>query len=146
MAFCSNCGAELPAGATSCPNCKAVFATVETGDEFDHTAEFDAEDIADNKTFALCIYAFDFLGILLGALVVKDSKYLKFHLKEALKIELAALLAAIAAAILCWTIIVPIAAAIFCIILFVVKVIAFVQVCKGQAKDPWLVRSFKFLG
>lgn len=146
MAFCSNCGAELPAGATSCPNCKAVFATVDTTDLYDHTAEFDAEDIADNKTFALCIYAFDFLGIILGALIAKESKYLKFHLHQALKIELVAVLATIAAAVLCWTIIVPVAAAIFCIILFVLKVIAFVQICKGEAKEPWLVRAFKFLG
>ena len=146
MAFCSNCGAELPEGATSCPNCKAVFSTAVRKDIYDHTSEFDAEDIADNKLFALCIYIFDILGIILGALLVKDSKYLMFHLKIALRIEIISVLTAIASAILCWTIIVPFAGAIFCIMLFVIKVIAFVQVCKGEAKDPWLVREFKFLG
>lgn len=144
MAFCSNCGSELPEGAKACPGCGAVLVE-EKVDIYDHTSEFDVQDISDNKVVALSIYAFDVLGLFLGAILAKDSPYAKFHLREALKIEIVSFIAAIAAVVLCWTIIVPIAAAIFCVILFVVKIIAFVQVCKGEAKNPWLVRSFTFL-
>ena len=138
MAFCSNCGAELSEGATSCSNCGAVLKVVS---EFDHTAEFDAKDISDNKVYALCVYAFDLLGILLGAILAKDSEYLKFHLREAMKFEIVEFIMVLAASLLCWTIIIPVVAAVFCIIVFVLKIIAFVQVCKGEAKDPWMIRS-----
>lgn len=138
MAFCSNCGAELPEGAVSCPKCEAVLKVV---NEYDHTAEFDAKDISDNKAFALAIYAFDVLGLFFGALLAKNSEYLKFHLREAVKIEVVAMVAALVGALLCWTFIVPIAAGILVLILFVLKIIAFVQVCQGKAKEPWLIRS-----
>lgn len=138
MAFCSNCGAELTEGAASCPSCGAVLKTV---NEYDHTAEFDAKDISDNKVYALCIYAFEFIGLFLGALLVKDSEYLKFHLREAAKLEVVELVVCIAAAVLCWTIVVPVAAAIFMIMMFVLRVIAFVQVCQGKACEMWLLRS-----
>lgn len=139
MAFCSNCGAELPEGAAACPSCNAILR--EAPASYDHTAEFDAKDISDNKVVALSIYAFDVFGLVLGALLAKDSAYAKFHLRECLKLEITALVAALAAVILCWTIIVPIVAAIFCIMLFVLKVICFVQVCNGKAVEPWLIRS-----
>lgn len=138
MAFCSNCGAELPEGAASCPGCGAVL---KAANAFDHTADFDAKDISDNKAFALFVYAFEILGLVVGAILAKDSEYLKFHLRAAIKIEVVAMVAALASVVLFWTIIVPIAAAVLIIILFVIKVIAFVQVCQGKAVEPWLIRS-----
>ncbi len=47
--------------------------------------------------------------------------------------------------LLFWTFIVPIAAGIFGIVLFVCKIIAFFSICKGNAKEPYVVRSFNFL-
>ncbi|PWL53365.1 MAG: zinc ribbon domain-containing protein, partial [Lachnospiraceae bacterium] len=47
--------------------------------------------------------------------------------------------------ILCWTVIVPIAAGIFYAVLWVVKIICFVSICKGEAKEPVIIRSFTFL-
>ena len=51
----------------------------------------------------------------------------------------------IVTAILCWTVIVPIAAGIFYAVLWVVKIICFVSICKGEAKEPVIIRSFTFL-
>ena len=47
--------------------------------------------------------------------------------------------------LLCWTIIVPIAAGIAYIVLAVVKIICFFQICSGKAKEPAIIRSFGFL-
>ena len=45
----------------------------------------------------------------------------------------------------CWTVVVPIAAAICFIILLVVRIISFVNVCNGKAKEAAIVSNFGFL-
>lgn len=150
MAYCSNCGAELPAGAQKCPSCDAiiggeVIVPNVVINEWDHTAEFDAKDISDNKIYAMCAYLLDIVGIIMAILVAKDSEYAKFHAREATKLTVITYLVAILTCILCWTCIVPIAGGILLCILFVVRIIAFVQVCNGLAREPWLIRSLKFL-
>lgn len=144
MAFCSNCGKEIPDGAAACPSCGAVVGqttAIAVVDPFDHTSEFDAKDISDNKVYALSAYLFSILGIILCHLLAKSSPYAQFHAREALKIQVVTIVVAVLSSIFCWTCIVPVAGAILAIILIVIKVIAFVQVCKGQAKEPWLIRS-----
>lgn len=47
--------------------------------------------------------------------------------------------------VLCWTVIVPIVSGIFIPVLLVVKVICFFSICSGKAKEPPIIRSFKFL-
>lgn len=144
MAYCSLCGGELPEGATTCPTCNAIIgqpAIAVTVNEYDHTADFDAEDISENKIFALCAYALSFLGIIIALLVAKDSAYAKFHAKEALKINLASVVVTFISVLLCWTCIIPLAGFVFNCIFFVLVIIAFIQVCLGKAKEPWLIRS-----
>ena len=147
MAFCSNCGKELPEGANVCPGCGTAVggapAVVEA--DWDHTEEFDAQDISDNKVYALSAYLFSFLGILLCHLLAKSSDYAQFHAREALKIDVVTVVVYLLSCLLCWTCIVPVAGIILIVILFVVRIIAFFQVCKGQAKEPWLIRSIKSL-
>ena len=147
MAFCSNCGKEIPDGATVCPSCGASLgaAPVKTIESWDHTAEFEAQDISDNKVYALSAYVFSFLGIILCHVLAKESPYAQFHAREALKIDLVTVVVYIISCLLCWTCIVPVAGVILILILFVVNIIAFVQVCKGEAKEPWLIRSIKAL-
>lgn len=147
MSFCPNCGTELEEGVTVCSNCgNSVTGVIVEANNYDHTAEFDAEDIESNKIFAILGYCVGFIGIIIAALAAKDSKYAQFHIKQALKIEVTAILAALATTLLCWTCIVPIAGIILILILTVLEFIAMVQVLMGLAKEPWLVRSFKFLG
>lgn len=145
MAYCSNCGTEIPVDAKECPGCKAVITGVqETAtvvDPWDHTAEFDAKDISENKVYALIAYCMGLLGVVIAILCAKDSPYVKFHCRESAKINLTASVIGIITGVLCWTCIVPIAGIVLCCILFVVDVIAFIQVCNGKAKEPWLIRS-----
>ena len=147
MAFCSNCGKEIPDGATVCPSCGASLgaAPVAVIEDWDHTAEFKAQDISDNKAYALSAYLFSFLGIILCHVLAKASPYAQFHAREALKIDIVTIVVYLLSCFLCWTCIVPVAGAILLCILFVVKIICFVQVCKGQAKEPWMIRSIKAL-
>ena len=144
MAFCSNCGKEVPDGASVCSSCGANLAAapaVKSAEEFDHTADYDAADISDNKVYALSAYIFSFFGVLLCIVLALQSPFAQFHAREALKIDIVAIVVYILSVLLCWTCIVPVAGAVFEIILLVVKIIAFVQVCKGQAKEPWMIRS-----
>ena len=147
MAFCSNCGKEIPDGSSVCPSCGATLgaSSLTVVDEFDHTSEFDAEDISANKVYAISAYLFSFFGALLCNVLAKESPFALFHAREALKIDVVAIIVYLLSALLCWTCIVPVAGAILIVMLLVVKVICIVQVCKGMAKEPWLVRSIKAL-
>ena len=149
MAYCSQCGAEITTDANVCPSCGATIgaptAITPVVNDWDHTSEFDAKDIADNKVYAMAAYALDFLGIFFALLVIRDSEYVKFHARECMKITIAEIVVAVLTCLLCWTCIVPIAGFVILFILTILKVIAFVQVCKNEAKEPWMIRSIKWL-
>ncbi len=147
MAFCSNCGAELIEGANACTSCGTlVNEAVDTTPGYDHTAEFDQEDIDNNKIYAMCGYLFSVLGLAIIYLGAKDSPYAMFHAKQSLKLMVASTIAAVLTVLLCWTCIVLVAGTSFLCIVTVLECIAVVQVMEGKAKEPWLVRSMKFLG
>ncbi|MBQ6381939.1 MAG: zinc ribbon domain-containing protein [Clostridia bacterium] len=113
-------------------------------DPYDHTAEFDAQDIADNRLFAMLCYLFGFIGIIVAKLCAKESAYVQFHARQALKMSVINYILGFASLVLFWTFIVPIAACVCICIVSVLIIIAFVQVCKGQAKEPGIIRKFKF--
>jgi len=120
-----------------------VYAPV-AAKKIDHTDEFDAEDISKNKIFAMLVYLLDFMGIII-ALLAGPSEYVRFHVRQALKFTVVEVLTAICIAVLVWTILVPIAGAIFLLVLLVIKIICFIQVCKGKACEPAIIRSIGFL-
>lgn len=114
-------------------------------DPYDHTSEFTTKDISDNKVIAMLVYLMGTVGIIVALLASKDSPYLSFHVRQALKFTVLEVLTGIITLLLFWTIIVPIAAGIFEIVLLVCKIIAFFSICKGNAKEPYVVRNFNFL-
>ena len=66
--------------------------------------------------------------------------------KANLLVDSVKLLIVIAVAlILVWTFIVPIAAGLFILVLFVCRIIAFFSICGGKAKEPYIIRNFNFL-
>ena len=173
MKFCLQCGTELvdapveeaaPAPeATPAPEAQAQYqqpaydpayaqyqqpqyaAPAPAADPADHTAEMDAQDIEKNKLYAICVYPLGVIGIIIALLAAKDSEFVKFHVRNVLKFWIVEILLTIVSAILCWTFIVPIAAGVCLCIVLVLGIIAFVQACKGQAKDPAIIKSIKFL-
>ena len=140
--FCSSCGNRIPEQAQP-PVYQAppVYAQ----DPFDHTAEFNAKDISDNKAYALIIYLMNIVGVIIALLGAKDSAYVQFHVRQSLKISITEALVGLAMALLCFTIIVPIVGAIVLIVLQVVRIITFFQICGGKAKEPVIIRSLGFL-
>jgi len=146
MSFCTNCGAQMPVNQQPYQQpYQQAYAPAPVYDPYDHTAEFEAQDISDNKVIAMLVYLAGAIGIIIALLVGKDSKYAAFHLRQALKFFVVELLTYIVTALLCWTIIVPLAAPIFLLVLFVIKIICFFQICSGKAKEPAIIRSFGFL-
>ena len=143
MAFCPVCGAQVQDGAPNCPNCGAAFAQAPANfDPKDHTAEFDPKDISDNKVFAMAAYLMGIAGVIITLLAAQKSNFAMFHARQSMKISMCEILCAI---ILIVPILGWIAAPICLIILFVVRIILFFQVCKGQAKDAPIIGNFGFL-
>ncbi|MCR5735744.1 MAG: zinc-ribbon domain-containing protein [Lachnospiraceae bacterium] len=156
MKTCPNCHTEVDDSNVFCPVCgtnidnPAQTALVSYKPDWDHTAEFDAKDISDNKVVAMLMYLTGLTGALLYFAILwligkSKSEYLAFHVKENFKLSLVETLVALISIILCWTIIIPIAGLICEIILLVVRVICFVQCAKNESKEAAIIRGFKFL-
>lgn len=155
MKTCPNCQTPLDDNAMFCSKCGTAFAQPNPGnayqvpiagyDPYDHTAEFTPKDISENKIFALAVYLMGWLGIVIALIASNSSPYTGFHVRQALKLQIVLILMSICTALLCWTIIVPIAYAVMLCVLFVIKLICFFQVCAGKAKEPAIVRSLGFL-
>lgn len=111
----------------------------------DHTADFEASDISNNKVIAMAAYLLGTLGIIIALLAAKDSPYASFHSRQALKLEIVEMLLTIVSGVLFFTILVPIAGVVCIAIIFVVRIICFFQVASGKAKDAPIVGSLPFL-
>ncbi len=171
MQFCKNCGAPLVQKVTENADTGAQqtyenmngaqqeqqqyqqYAAPQYGqyqqyaapDPYDHTSEFDAADISENKVVCMLLYLLGVPGVIIALLSQQDSAYVKFHLRWALRFLVVEILLTVIAAVFVWTFIVPIAASVCVVIVFVLKVIAFFQICSGKAKDPAIIRSLGFL-
>jgi len=153
--FCTKCGAKMggtvnqqtTGGYTGQPVNDYTYRTQYNAvvDPYDHTAEFDPRDISDNKVIAMLVYLMGAVGIIIALLASSSSKYIAFHVRQALKFLVVGILTSLASIILCWTIIVPVAAGIFATVLWVCKIIAFFSICKGKACEPPIIRGLNFL-
>lgn len=109
----------------------------------DFTSAFDAEDAAKNKVFATGSYLLGFVGIIIALLAAKDSDYVKFHVRESMKLQLLYALLGLASVLLCWTIIIPILGCIAIVVLGVIEIICIVRVMMGQSKKVPLIGNWK---
>lgn len=121
-------------------------------DPYDHTDDFDAQDISENKVLAMLCYLLGPLGILMAQLAAGKSSYAAFHIKQAMKLTVAEILALLVLALggyLLWEL------RLRMLMLFVVPVgllglvalhlVCFFLVTKGKAKEVYIVRNLKFL-
>ena len=150
MKTCPNCHTQLDDLAAYCTTCGMPFTAPQqpiyaVADPYDHTAEFDPQDVANNKLFAMLPYLFGAFGMIITLLAAKESKYAMFHLRQGLKILIAEILVVLIASVTAWLFLPILAAAVCVIILTVLQIIGFVQVCTGKAKEPAIVRSLGFL-
>ncbi len=164
MKICPNCNAQVDDSVAFCNNCGAQFAQQQqynaqqqyqmppqpmnyapAYDPYDHTSEFDAKDISENKVISMLVYLMGAIGIVIALLASNTSPYAAFHVRQALKFTVVEILALICTALLFWTVIVPIAYGALALTLTVIKFICFFQICSGKAKEPAIIRSLKFL-
>ncbi len=160
MRACPTCNTSVEDNAAFCPNCGTRFAQsapqqpygygqnpayAPAYDPYDHTAEFDAKDISDNKVYCMGIYLLGAIGIIIALLASGSSEYTKFHIRQMMKFIVLTILVGIVTVVLFWTVIVPIAAGIFLCVLSVLQIICFFQIGQGKAKEPAIIRSLKFL-
>ncbi|MBQ7971717.1 MAG: hypothetical protein IJ294_05160, partial [Clostridia bacterium] len=117
---------------------------------------FDAQDISNNKVIAMLVYLMGAIGIIIALLASSSSKYVSFHLRQALKFLVVEMLMPIALAVGAVVCIIPIlgwiaygllmiAALVAYVVFFVLKIICFFQICSGKAKEPAIIRDLKFL-
>lgn len=160
MKQCPNCGSNVADEAGFCPFCGMQFGQQANGAyqnmqapaapaavqmNFDHTGEYEAKDIAEHKLFCMLFYLAGLVGVIVGLLACKSSPYAMFHIRQMVKIAVLNALVTLCALVLAWTVIVPLAAAVCYAVLYVVRVICFVQVCCGKAVEPVIIRSMTFL-
>lgn len=153
--YCTMCGNRLPDDAQTVPNPLQSYQSpyqqvpyqqpAPIFNPYDHTAEFDAKDVAGNKLYALTMYLLSVVGIIIALMAAKDSAYVQFHLRQNLKFLIVEALLGLCALVLSFTIIVPIAACVMLVVVEVIRVIAFFQVCGGKSKEPAIIRSLGFL-
>ena len=153
MKFCPNCRLTYDDSANVCGQCGGPLQLIpqqyrempQMMDPTDHTAEFNPQDISENKVFAMLPYILSFIGVIIALLAAPSSPYTMFHVRQGLKILVTEILVGICAAVLAITIIVPIAASICILILAVIEIICFFRVCKGEAKEPPIIKNLSFL-
>ena len=175
MKYCPNCGNGIADEATFCPACGNGVGSAPNPapgynpnpnynpnpgyapgynaapvypayDPYDHTSEFDPKDISENKIVCMLIYLGGFIGVIIGLLMANTSKYVGFHIRQFLKLTVATILLGIIGAVGSVLLFIPtIVAGIMITILSIVQIICFFQVCKGQAKEPAIVRGMKFM-
>ena len=164
MKTCPNCSAQLEDNAVFCAACGTPIAPAAPEPEswdpnpgyayppaapvvpnYDHTAEYDPADMSANKILALLAYLTGVIGIIVALLAAKESPFVMFHVRQAVKLSVTMTLTWIITVLLSWTIIVGIAGAIFLLVLEVVQIICFFNACNGKAIEAPIVRSIKFL-
>ncbi len=110
-------------------------------DPKDHTTEYDARDIADNKLFAVLAYI-GLMGMIV-ALLVNNSPFARFHAKNGAMLEVATI---ISLAIMIIPFVGWVVSPIVNVILLIIRVIGFINTLKGKAKELPIVSDIGFLG
>ncbi len=173
MAFCKNCGTNLPDGATFCAQCGTPVEAnpapnpqpVQTQETVNNNTQggFDPTDVQNNKVMGVLAY----LGILvlIPIFAAKDSEYARYHSKQGTKLCIIAIAYSIATLII--NLIVgaifrpkyalfayvpnPVASFVSTILglasifFFVLAIIGIVNACSGERKELPLINKLTFL-
>lgn len=156
MAFCNKCGQQIDDNVQTCPYCGAPNGVAGNAQNFvnnftntaDSTAQFDPQDIQDNKVMALLAYlGFLFLVPLLAA---PNSKFARYHANQGLVLFIFEAIAGVVAGIIC---VIPVAGWIIGGILssavgifgLVLTILGIVNAVNGQAKQLPLIGGITIL-
>lgn len=155
MRICPNCGNNVDDGVAFCKNCGCNIMNMGAApqqpiyqpyqDPYDHTNEFSAQDVSDNKIFAMLPYLLGTIGIIISLLAINKSEYIAFHIRQSLKMTIVSILLSILTVVSAITIIGPLVCLICTAILSVIRIICFFRVCAGKSMEPPIVCKLGFL-
>lgn len=117
-----------------------------------YQSSYSEKDISENKIAAVAAYLLGLAGIIIALLMSAESPYAKFHVRQALKLTVCSVVLDIFAAVFALFGMIPFVGIIFKLMLvltcaawlgvLVLRLIAIVQVCDGEAREPAVIRSF----
>ena len=167
MAFCSKCGSQLNEGEKFCPSCgipvgyeteEAANPTqpvqtdlsqkiADLNNTADTTAEYDAQDIRNNKAMAILAYL-SWL-VLIPLFAARESKFARFHCNQGIVLAVAEIIAVIVLNILDglpligW--IFSIAGSLLGLVCFLFAILGIINAANGKAKELPIIGKFKIL-
>ncbi len=140
MAYCRQCGTQMPDGAVFCPSCGAK----DIGNSYGQTAyngqPHEPNDIEDNKGITvLCYFGILFL---IPYLIKQDSPFVKFHSNQGLVLFILALAtrAVFVIPFVGWAI-----GAVCGVFAFVCFILGIVNVLNGEMKELPLIGQIQIL-
>ena len=169
MAFCGKCGTKVEDGVKFCPSCGASteipkeettqqtqqtdFSAKIAGlnNTADNTAQFDAQDIQNNK--AMAILAYIGILVLIPLFAAKESKFARYHTNQGLVLCIAEIAYGIAYSILS-SIILAISWRLYSLVsiiglvglvFLVLAVIGIINAANGRAKELPVIGKIKLL-
>ncbi len=148
MAYCINCGQQLPPEAKACPGCgtpvtpkteaeETVQPTPTPAHRTDYTADFDPQDIADNKLMAALAYLGWLILIPLLATPAKDSPFVRFHVNQGLILLVCILISGVLSAVC-----IGVITGIICVVLLVIGI---VNALNGRAIELPIVGKYRIM-
>ena len=173
MALCKNCGAQIEDNVKFCPQCGATAENIgvqqtqpqqneaaqnnfsakfaSLNNTADTTAEFDANDVTQNKAMAILAY-FGPL-VLIPIFAAKGSKFARYHSNQGLLLLIACVAWSIVYSIINWVILaiswrlyfLSSIIGIFSIVFIVLAVIGIVNAANGKAKELPVIGKYKIL-
>ena len=156
MALCNKCGQQIDDNVQTCPNCGAPNGVAGNAQNFvnnftntaDSTAQFDPQDIQNNKVMAL-LASLGFL-FLVPLLAAPNSKFARYHANQGLVLFIFEAIAGVVTGIIC---VIPVAGWIIGGILssavgifgLVLTILGIVNAVNGQAKQLPLIGGITIL-
>ncbi len=112
---------------------------------WDKTELFPEEEVNEYRLTAVLIYLLGIFGIILALITDKNSPYLKFHIREGLKIAVATATLTIISLSLAWTFIVPVLSGAGIIVCSVINLISAYKTLKGKSENAVIIRNLTIL-
>lgn len=141
MAFCKNCGAQLPDGSQACPSCGASAGAS------DSTASFDQQDINNNKGMAILAYL-SWL-VIVPLIAAPQSRFARFHANQGLVLAISSTIWGILTSIIAiipfvgWVISMIMGLASIAFLVFMIMGI--INAANGEAKELPLIGKFTII-
>ncbi len=147
MAYCKQCGTQLPDGCSFCPSCgtksdngQGNFGQYQNNQQSNQNYYHVPNDIEDNKLISiLCYFGILFLIPLLSR---PDSPFVKFHSNQGLVLFLFVIVARMAAFVPYFGWIVGAACGVFGFVCFILGI---VNVCNGDTKELPIIGQIQIL-